>query len=676
MNAIATPGRRATFDWRRAARRHGWTVGVFVLLAVLVLYWRSSTNLPWGTFDVQSLAIDALPLAFVAMGQAIVIISGGIDLSVGSMMSLVNVLAAKYIATSLGDQTVGSAATPGSFERAIGVSLLLIAFGFFAGALTGLIIHVTKIADIIVTLAMLFVWAGLALAVLEVPGGAVPARYQNLVTLDTVVSDWLPKAFVILLVVYALLWLTIRRRRPGLALYAIGSSRNAASLSGINVPLTRVFAYAMSGAFAALGGLALTAASGIGDPHSGDIYTLEQRRRGRARRRLAARRRRRPARRDRRRVRAHAREDDPDHQGRRPELRAGDPGHADRPRRDDRRARDPPEGEVRRMSAIPEPGPRRLDVRRTVAASPAIVLTFVFVALFIATDIVNRAQSGEAFLTGRQVSTTFLYAAILGLIAAGQTLVMLTGGVDLSVATTATASAFMISSFARDGTVVAILVALGVGLGIGLVNGIGVAIFRVNALIMTLGVSTVTLGVLTIYSQKRFLSAAPDFVVTLGSERFLTYIPYDLLVWAPISAAIILGLRYSGLGRMIYAVGDNPVATRLAGVRNWQVLLTVYALSGLLSAAGGILLVGFNNAADLGIAAPFLLPSVAAVVIGGTSIFGGVGGYSGTILGALILTLLDSLLTILDATQAVRQILYGLIVLVLAAIYARASAAE
>ena len=311
-----------------------------------------------------------------------------------------------------------------------------------------------------------------------------------------------------------------------------------------------------------------------------------------------------------------------------------------------------------------------------LADNPAVVLTFVFIGLFVATDIVNRAQSGEAFVNGRQVSTTFLYAAILGLMAAGQTLVMLTAGVDLSVATTATAAAFMVSSFAQEGTAVAILVALVVGLGIGLVNGIGVAVFRVNALIMTLGVSTVTLGALTIYSQKRFLAEAPDFVVKLGSERFFTYVPYDLLVWAPISALIILGLRYSGFGRMIYAVGDNPVATRLAGVRNWQVLLSVYALCGLLSAAAGVLLVGFNNAADLQIAAPFLLPSVAAVVIGGTSIFGGVGGYAGTILGALILTVLDSLLTILDATQAVRQIIYGLIILALAAIYARATSSS
>ena len=152
------------------------------------------------------------------------------------------------------------------------------------------------------------------------------------------------------------------------------------------------------------------------------------------------------------------------------------------------------------MSATSPPiEPRRprplRSVRRCLADNPAIALTIVFVGLFVVTDIVNRAQSSEAFLTPTQLSTTFLYAAILGLMAAGQTLVMLTGGVDLSVATTATTRRVHDLEL-RDGT--------GprrrsrsrsaVGLVIGLVNGIGVAIFRVNPLIMTLGVSTVTLG--------------------------------------------------------------------------------------------------------------------------------------------------------------------------------------
>ena len=261
--------------------------------------------------------------------------------------------------------------------------------------------------------------------------------------------------------------------------------------------------------------------------------------------------------------------------------------------------------------------------------------------------------------------------------AAGQTLVMLTGGVDLSVATTATAGRVHdLELRHRRDRGRSLLAALAVGLGIGLVNGIGVAIFRVNPLIMTLGVSTVTIGALTIYSQTRFLSpsARPRHEARLGPLPHLRPVrPARLGAdrGPDHPRAPLQRLRPDDLRRRRQRHGV-PARRRAT----WQVLLAVYALCGALSAAAGILLVGFNDAADLGIATPFLLPSVAAVVIGGTSIFGGVGGYAGTILGALILTVLDSLLTILNASQAVRQILYGLIILALAAIYARAASAD
>jgi ribose transport system permease protein len=245
----------------RLLRRHGWTVGVYALLFLLVLYWRSQTNLPWGPFDVQSLVIDALPLCFAACGQAIVILSGGIDLSVGSMMSLVNVVAAKEMVHM-------------SFRDALLFSIAVVAGAAGVGALTGLTIVVTRVADIIVTLAMLFVLGGAALAVLEVPGGGVPAKYATLVTVDTTLTKWLPTALLLLLGAYVVLWVTVRRTRFGLALYATGSNRNAAYLAGVNVSRSRIVAYAYSGAFAALGGLALTGASSIGDPNSGGIYTL------------------------------------------------------------------------------------------------------------------------------------------------------------------------------------------------------------------------------------------------------------------------------------------------------------------------------------------------------------------------------------------------------------------
>ena len=331
------------------------------------------------------------------------------------------------------------------------------------------------------------------------------------------------------------------------------------------------------------------------------------------------------------------------------------------------------------MTAAPEAVGRENRLRaaqRFVLDNPVVVLVGVLVLLFVLTDVVNRNEVGEPFVTWNQLSTTLLVAAPLGMIAAGQTLVMLTGGVDLSVAFTATAAAFATSWQGGNGTVEGILAGLAVGLGIGLANGIGVGVFQVNPLIMTLGTSSVTFGLLSIYAGRAWEKVVPDFVSTLGSDRFFDYLPANLILWVALAALLILGLRYTGYGRMLYAVGDNPIAARLSGVRVWQVLVVVYALCGLFSAIGGLLLVGFTNNPDLGLATPYLLQSVAAVVIGGTSIFGGWGSYSGTIVGVLILTVLGSLLTLLDAEEWQRQVIYGSIIILLTAIYARVSGSE
>jgi ribose transport system permease protein len=331
------------------------------------------------------------------------------------------------------------------------------------------------------------------------------------------------------------------------------------------------------------------------------------------------------------------------------------------------------------VTVVPEAVERESRLRATqrfLVDNPVVVLVGVLVLLFVLTDLVNRNEAGAPFITWNQLSTTFLVAAPLGMIAAGQTLVMLTGGVDLSVALTATAAAFATSWQGGNGTVEGILAGLAVGLGIGLVNGIGVGVFRVNPLIMTLGTSSVTFGLLSIYAGRAFEKVVPDLVSTLGSDRFFDYLPANLILWTVLAAALILGLRYTGYGRVLYAVGDNEAAARLSGVRVWQVLVLVYALCGLFAAIGGLLLVGFTNNPDLGLASPYLLQSVAAVVIGGTSIFGGWGSYSGTIVGVLILTVLGSLLTLLDAAEWQRQVIYGSIIIVLTAIYARVSAAD
>ena len=304
---------------------------------------------------------------------------------------------------------------------------------------------------------------------------------------------------------------------------------------------------------------------------------------------------------------------------------------------------------------------------------PLLVLSGVLIVLILITGAI---EPGYFSLQG--LRNTALIAAPLGIMAAGQTLLMLTGGIDLSVAMVATGAAYVAGNQSPNGALIAILLGLTVGLIAGAINGVGVGVFRINPLIMTLAMSAILLGLFTAWAQT-FLQGSTTvapFIKTVGGGSFLgNRIPYNALVWALLALAVIVMLRRTGFGRLLYASGDNPVAVRLSGVRLWQVHLAVYTLAGVFAAIAGILLAGRTGAVDLQLAANLLLPSVAAVVIGGTSIFGGVGTYSGTILGALILSVLNSMLTFLNAGQAVQQVVYGSIVLGLSWVYARVTGA-
>jgi ribose transport system permease protein len=307
-------------------------------------------------------------------------------------------------------------------------------------------------------------------------------------------------------------------------------------------------------------------------------------------------------------------------------------------------------------------------VRRLFVDQPLIMLGVILVLLVAACTIVE-----PSYFSDDQAGAILRYAAPLAIMAGGQTLAMLTRGIDLSMGATATASAYVMASNASDGTAQAVGLGLLVGLAVGLVNGVGIGIFKVQPLIMTLGMAGIVTGLLTVEAAENRTGGTdvPSLVRTVGGESLVGFVPNSLILWIVVSAVLILALRRSGYGRMLYAYGNNPQAMRLAGIRAWQLLTGTYVIVGLLSAISGIVLAGLINAADLGLADSFLLPSVAAAVIGGTSIFGGVGTYSGTIMGALILTVLDSFLTLLNADDAIRQILYGLIILVLVTFYAQ-----
>jgi ribose transport system permease protein len=307
--------------------------------------------------------------------------------------------------------------------------------------------------------------------------------------------------------------------------------------------------------------------------------------------------------------------------------------------------------------------------RRVIRDRPLIPLVILLVVLVAVLEI---AKPG--IVNGGWVATTIRAAIPLAILAACQTLAMLTGGIDLSVGAVASMAAFLLATLATgQGPVVALVVAV-VAAGIaGLVTGIGIGVFKVHPLIMTLGMSLVVLGLMSVYQLLMVRSGTliPDQIQWLGSGISFGFVPNNIVVFAPVALLIVVGLRRSGYGRLLFAVGDNPIAARLAGARIWQVLVALYVLSAILAGIAGILIAGLSNTATVSLVEQSVLPSVAAAVIGGTSIMGGRGGYSGTIVGALILTVLTTLLTVLEMPEAVRQVLFGAIIVAVAAAYTR-----
>jgi ribose transport system permease protein len=235
-------------------------------------------------------------------------------------------------------------------------------------------------------------------------------------------------------------------------------------------------------------------------------------------------------------------------------------------------------------------------------------------------------------------------------------------------------SGFVVASLsASTGTTTGIVVALIAAALVGLVTGIGVGVFRVHPLIMTLGMSLVVLGLANFWqlqTAKTSAGVSPE-LRWLGSQAFADIVPYSLLVFVPVALLILLSLKRTGYGRMLFAIGDNPVAARLSGARSWQILIVLYVISALLAAVAGFLYSGYTNVASVSLVDTAVLPSVAAAVIGGTSIMGGRGGFGGTIAGVLILTVITSLLSSLGYPEAVRQILFGAIIVAVAAAYTR-----
>ena len=236
---------------RQLAQRHGWSAGLLVLL-LLLLALTKFIQPSFGAVGLENLTRAALPFAFATAAMAVVVIVGGIDLSVASMMAACSVTVAVLM------ETLG------------GIPAILITLGVGAsmGAVNGGLVVLTRVPDIVVTLAMLYVWEGTALLILNSPGGSMVGWMQSSIA-GSFIIDGLPKALILITICVAVLWVPIKRSKLGLSIYATGSDENAAFRSGVATGRTRVTAYALGGVFAAMGGISLAMLTGIGEPVAG-----------------------------------------------------------------------------------------------------------------------------------------------------------------------------------------------------------------------------------------------------------------------------------------------------------------------------------------------------------------------------------------------------------------------
>ena len=298
--------------------------------------------------------------------------------------------------------------------------------------------------------------------------------------------------------------------------------------------------------------------------------------------------------------------------------------------------------------------------------------TYLIPYLLIAILLAAAAIRAPGFVSPGNLTQQLVLASYLGIIAGGQTLVILTGGIDLSVAWNLNLSAILLTQLSTQMPVpAAAVIALGAASLVGLINGLGVAYLRIPSLVMTLGMNAVLAGYTLVFTNGTRQGEAPQFARELAVGRIGGVLPWALVFWALFSVGIIFLLRRTVYGKRLYAIGNNVKASYLSGVPVRRVLVATYTLCGLCAGIGGIMLTGYSQQSYLGMGEAYVLPAIAAVVVGGTSILGGSGGYIGTIAGAITIVLLQNVLQIVGIKPAGQQILYGLIILLMLFVYGR-----
>ena len=321
---------------------------------------------------------------------------------------------------------------------------------------------------------------------------------------------------------------------------------------------------------------------------------------------------------------------------------------------------------------------------QTQAAVPSPVLAFLKQPLVVALILIAALLLlGEAlspgFASGQQILRLLIVAALLGIVAAGQNLVILGGreGIDLSVGGVVSLSAIIggnLMNGADSGILSAILGCIAAGAVIGLFNGLGVTLLRIPPLVMTLGMLGVLQGLLVVIRNGIPSGRAAPGLSQFVTQPFLFGLPGIIWLWVAIGLLMAFMLGRTVFGHRIYAIGSNEQAAFMAGVPVKRTRIALFMLSGAFAAVAGMCLIGYSGSSFANVGEQYMLPSIIAVVFGGTPLSGGKGGYTGTMAGAVLLVVLQSILTTVHIDESGRQMVFGATLLILMLFYGRGRA--
>jgi ribose transport system permease protein len=317
-----------------------------------------------------------------------------------------------------------------------------------------------------------------------------------------------------------------------------------------------------------------------------------------------------------------------------------------------------------------------MQVRILKRIDPIVLAVF---GCIIALLVVGSFYSSN-FLSPEYLLQQLQVASFLGIIASGLMLIILLGQIDLSIPWVVTIGGMMSTTaggWGQIGTTLAIPIGIACGLCVGLVNGVGVAYLRVPSMIFTLGTNVLAQGLMIVHTSgyaPQDRATATMHMIAVGRSFF--GVPNALWVWGTVAIIVIILLTRTVFGRRVYAIGNRESAVYLSGVDTRRIVLVCFAISGSCSALSGVLLAGYSTHAYQAMGDPYLLPAIAAVVLGGTRILGGRGTFLGTVAGVILITLLQSILSVVQMPEAGRQIIYGVVIIAMLLAYGRERAEQ